>query len=746
MSLRRKAVAWSLLTPLVLVGLIVILLLTFDWNRLKPWLNQKVSDAIGRPFAINGDLVLTWRSAVGEIGWRTWVPWPRLSARDITVGNPDWAREPNLLSIGELVFVLRPLPLLARRIEIPRLVLDSPTVWLERLADQRNNWTFTLGGGGTAPHWGLDVDEVVLTRGNLALSDKVQKIELQAAVDTIGDDGLYGDRARDAQSASATLAGPAASSAAAAAPPAASAAGSSAAAAEPGDSPYGIRWKASGRYNQATISGSGKAGSVLSLRDSDTPFPLQADVRIGNTRVALEGTLTNPAHLAALDVRLQLSGDNLARLYPLTGITLPTTPPYETRGRLRATLQTGASVYRYENFSGRLGGSDLSGSLTFAQHEPRPLLSGKVASSELRLVDLAPLIGADAKPGRAAVDSPVKQPAGKALPVAPFRTERWDSIDADVTFAGKRIVRDKALPVTDLHGHLLLRDGVVTLDPLDFGVAGGSLVSTLKLDGKRAPLAANIDVTARHLKLKQLFPTFESMKASLGELNGSARLGARGNSVAAMLGSANGEARLLVEDGTISKFLLEAMGLNVGSVVLTKLFGDKPVRIRCGVSDLGFDKGIATARTFVLDTDAAVIRTTGAIDLSDEKLALTVRPEAKGVRLLSLNAPLYVGGTFQHPSVSPDAGVLALRAGSVIALAVLAPVATAILPLTELSSRQDSQCSKLLGELQHRPGTPVPPRPASGPSHNPRPDKGADPPAPPPPIRQGRADTYTQGG
>ena len=60
------------------------------------------------------------------------------------------------------------------------------------------------------------------------------------------------------------------------------------------------------------------------------------------------------------------------------------------------------------------------------------------------------------------------------------------------------------------------------------------------------------------------------------------------------------------------------MGLNVGSVVLTKLFGDKPVRIRCGVSDLGFDKGIATARTFVLDTDAAVIRTTGAIDLSDE--------------------------------------------------------------------------------------------------------------------------------
>jgi len=738
MPLRRKVVVLSLLTPLVLLGLIVILLLTFDWNRLKPWLNHRVSDAIGRPFAINGDLSLTWRSPVGETGWRTWVPWPRLSARDITVGNPDWTRETNIASVGELVFILRPLPLLAHRIEIPRLVLDSPSVWLERLADQRNNWTFTLGGGA-GPRWGLGIDEVVLTRGNLALSDQAQKIELQATIDTIGDDGLYA-RPRDAAAASGP-ASPAATAPSSATVPAA--AGSAPAAEEGRDSPYGIRWKASGRFNQNSISASGKAGSVLSLRDSDTPFPLQAEVRIGTTRVALEGTLTNPAHLAALDLRLQLAGDNLARLYALTGITLPSTPPYDTRGRLRATLRRQASVFHYEDFSGRLGGSDLSGSLSYAQREPRPLLSGTVSSSELRLADLAPLIGAEAKPGKAAGDSPVKQPADKALPVAPFHVERWDSIDADVTFAGKRIVREAALPVTDLRGHLLLKDGTLTLDPLNFGVAGGNLVSTLRLDGKHVPMAAQLDLTARHLKLKQLFPTFEPVKTSLGELNGSARLAARGNSVAALLGSANGEARLLVDNGTVSKFLLEAMGLNVGSVVLTKLFGDKPVRILCGVSDFSFDKGVATARTFVLDTEDAVVRTTGVIDLGEEKLALTVRPEAKGVRILSLNAPLYVGGTFKRPSVSPDAGVLALRAGSVLALALLAPVATAILPLTELAPGQESQCGKLLAAMRDKPGVPVPPKAAgSAATGMPRTDRPVPTPSPAP----RREDVFTQGG
>ncbi|MFP3615900.1 AsmA family protein, partial [Paraburkholderia sp. SIMBA_050] len=98
----------------------------------------------------------------------------------------------------------------------------------------------------------------------------------------------------------------------------------------------------------------------------------------GATRAVIEGTLTNPAHLGALDVNLMLSGDNMAKLYALTGIVLPSTPPYETRGRLVATLKKGASSYTYRDFTGKVGGSDLGGTLTFAQRSPRPLLSGEL--------------------------------------------------------------------------------------------------------------------------------------------------------------------------------------------------------------------------------------------------------------------------------------------------------------------------------------------------------------------------------
>lgn len=691
---RQKIALWSVFTPLALIAIIVIVILTFDWNRLKPWLNDKVSQAIGRPFAINGDLVVTWKRAQGETGWRTLVPWPRLSAHDITIGNPEWATAPNMATVRELVFVLRPLPLLAHEINVPTIVVDSPAVWLERLVDKRNNWTFDTGKKTGQSSWQLDIGEIVLAQGNIALNDAAQKIEMKAEIDTIGDGALY-SKARDG-----ALVTPAAGASAVAAMKSEQKSGN--------ESRYGLRWKAVGHYNQATINANGKAGTVLSLRDTDTPFPVQADVRVGGTRAVIEGTLTNPAHLGALDVHLQLSGDNMANLYGLTGIVLPSTPPYETRGQLVATLNKGSSTYSYRNFTGKVGGSDLGGTLTYAQRAPRPLLSGELESKQLLFADLAPLIGADAKPGRKAADSNVTQPPDKALPVAPFHTERWDEIDADVRFTGKRIVRDEALPITDLSTHLKLEDGVLLLDPLNFGVAGGDLASTIRLDGKRSPMAAKVDMRARHLKLKQMFPKVESMRASIGEVNGSAKLSATGNSVAALMGSSNGEAKLLVENGTVSKFILEAMGLNVGSVVISKLFGDKPVQINCGVADFGVSNGIARARTFVLDTQDAVIKVDGGIDFGDEKLALTVHPDSKGLRIISLRSPLYVGGTFKNPSVSPNIAVLALRAGGALALAIVAPVA-AVVPLLDISPGEESQCNRLLEDLKKRPTSAPPP-------------------------------------
>ena len=160
------------ITPVVIVAAAVIFVLTFDWNRARPYLNDRVSQAIGRPFAINGDLMLTWKKPEGESGWRAYVPWPRLIANDITVGNPDWAKQPNVATIHQLTFVLEALPLLAHRIVVPSVTLDTPAIALERDKQNRNNWTFDLTGGEgdnkKPSDWKLDLREIAFSKGSLA--------------------------------------------------------------------------------------------------------------------------------------------------------------------------------------------------------------------------------------------------------------------------------------------------------------------------------------------------------------------------------------------------------------------------------------------------------------------------------------------------------------------------------------------------------------------------------------------------
>ena len=239
-------------------------------------------------------------------------------------------------------------------------------------------------------------------------------------------------------------------------------------------------------------------------------------------------------------------------------------------------------------------------------------------------------------------------------------------------------------------------------------MAGGKLVANLKLNGNGTPMRAEMRLSARHLKLKQLFPTIETMQTSLGEINGDMALTATGNSVAALLGSSNGEIKAVVNQGTISKLLLEEMGLNIGSVVAAQMFGDKQVKLNCAASDFAVDKGVMQTRAFVLDTEAATIYMSGNINLASEQLALTIRPDSKGVRLISLRSPLYVRGTFKKPEAGVDKGVLAAKAGSAVALGTLAPVMTALIPLVNVGPGEKSECGAWLAQMSGKPVAPPP--------------------------------------
>jgi AsmA family protein len=765
-----KIFAWVVAIVIVLIAALGVFIYTFDWNRAKPFVNEKVTEAIGRPFAITGDLKVGWRRPPGETGWRAWVPWPRFSATRIDVANPDWTKTPHFASIDEVDFEVAVLPLLAHDIVIPAVNLVNPSIDVERLTDGRNNWTFKLASSSGPSTWKLDLHDITFSSGNIAVDDQQTKTDVKIAVSLLGRGIPIGkvmeeqeaasrqgsaqvigraganrlaqqaqqEQASEAAAASAASAasgasavgaassagagavasgasqsagGQLASQSTASAPAASGAATASAVSAvsgrKPGEPFYAIGWTIKGTYNKTPLSGEGKFGGVLALQDAHRPFPIQADVRAGDMHIALVGTLTDPTHLAAVDLRLWLQGQSMAHLYNLTGVTLPETPPYATEGRFVGQFHRGASMFRYENFTGRVGGSDLTGTLVYEQRTPRPLLSGELVSNLLQFSDLAPIIGADSKASKAKRGDTVKQPADRVIPVEPFKTDRWSAIDADVKFTGKRIIKQGSLPIQDLYTHVTLTNGMLTFEPLQFGVAGGTLDTRLSLDGSSAPLKARGTMQARHLKLKQLFPTFKSMQSALGEINGDASLTATGNSPAALAATSNGEVKTLVTQGTISMLLMEAAGLNVANVVYEKLFGSRDVKINCAAADFVATNGVLDPRVFALDTDDAVIDIDGPIDLRDESMDMKVHPHTKGFRIFTLRSPLYVKGTFKNPHVGVDAAALALRGGAMIGLGIINPFA-ALIPLIAPSNNKPLPCDQLFAQMRQRPVAPPP--------------------------------------
>ena len=108
----------------------------------------------------------------------------------------------------------------------------------------------------------------------------------------------------------------------------------------------------------------------------------------------------------------------------------------------------------------------------------------------------------------------------------------------------------------------------------------------------------------------------------------------------------------------------------------------------------------------MLDTDAFVFDTAdtnvlgdGTINLANETLDMTIRPQPKKKSVLSLRSPIYLTGTFRHPSVGVNKGAVAVRAGAAVGLGILNPLA-ALLPTIETGPGKYSDCAQLVASVR----------------------------------------------
>ncbi|MDP3651980.1 MAG: AsmA family protein [Rhodoferax sp.] len=578
-----------------------------------------------------------------HLGW----PWPRIQADAVAFANPDWAREKQMVTADAVEITVDLPQLLRRKLVFTDVWLKRPVVFLEQAADGRKSWLLDRRQQDEEAR--IQIDRLALDQGSLGYDDAAQKTHIRSEL-------------------------------------------SSAARQTGGATDLGVAFRASGHYKGQLLRAQGSGGPVLAIRDEVTPYPVKVDATIGATSVRVDGTVTSLLALSGVDLRLAVRGGSMDQLYPLLGIALPSTRPYVVMGHL---LHSGAS-WRLERFSGRVGASDLAGRLEVDTAGQRPTLEADVRAKVLDLADLGPVIGARPVGSGSAT--------GHVLPDLPFQTERWRSVDADVRLRAKTLKRAKALPLDDLETHLRLRDAVLTLEPLNFSMAGGQLHALITLDGRQNPIQAHAKVRVKKIRMDKLLPTVDLNKNNIGEINGELDLAGQGNSIGRMLASANGKVGLVVAGGEVSQLMLEKLGLHLWEILQLSLTGDKQVRLRCAV--LGFDvrQGRMQADALVFDTEVTTVIGTGSIDLGQETLNLTLNQKTKVTSPLALRSPIYIRGSFSKPQASVDTARVASRALGALALGLVNPL-LALMPLVDAGPGQDSDCASLVQTVRAWPRT-----------------------------------------
>ena len=655
----------------VLMTLLVLAILFFPWNLLREPINRYVSTQLGRRFEITQHLSVHLGRTV------------TVRADGVEFANPEWAKEPYLVKAVAAEFDIRLLPLLRGKVDIPRLSLIEPQISLQIEPDGRRTWALSRNTSdpSSTPNIGsLTVDKGVVKYLSAAQgADVVAQFSLEAE----GSGPL-------ASSTSSTPSTPAAPSKT-----------TVPTAAVPGNTSMPLSYKASGKWRGEAFTASGRTGGVLKLsKDMTESFPLEVSAATGKTTLRAKGTVENLQEFSGLDATFDLQGRNLEDLYKLVGVVLPSTPPYKLRGRLDKL----GKVWRATRIQGVLGSSDISGDMSFDTSSRVPLLTGKVQSKLLDFVDLRPVIGLPvrgpttaAKAGRSNIPAPVSggSNARKVLPTATLDLIKLKSMDADVTYSAVDIRHVEELPLESGSVHVKLNNGVLQLDPVALGAAGGSLAGKITIDGNVEPAAFDTRLNLRGMQLNKMFPTIQTTKSSFGKVSGQVNLKGRGNSAAQMLATSSGDVAVLMGRGEISNILLEFIGLDGGEVIKFLLRGDRNVQLLCAAAAFEVKQGLMSSKTILLDTTDTVINGSGRVSLANETMDITLHPLPKDHSILSFRSPLKIGGTFASPSAGPDKAALGLRAGATVALAFINPL-LALAATFETGPGKDADCRSTL--------------------------------------------------
>jgi AsmA protein len=615
-----KAIKWALIVCGVLIVFVIAALIIVpqfvDIQKYKPQLEQKVTEATGRPFTLGGDFDLSL------------FPWAGISFSDLHLGNPDGFEEKDFVSIESFEVRVKLLPLITRNIQVKRFMVEGARIILETGKDGRTSWE-GLGppsaeakegvkeekaeGGGTG---GLPIKDFVLgefavTKGSVLWLDhaKGKRHEVTDLTIRLEDVSL--------------------------------------------DQP--ITLLISSLVDKNPVSLEGTIGPVgKDPGKGIVPFDLKAKA-LEEIALALSGIITSPAEKPQFDLTISVSPFSPKKLMERLDLSFPVKtkdPNVIEKISLKASMKGTPDAVSVSKGTLVLDDSTLGFSAGIKELD-KPNVQFDLNLDGIDLDRYLPPSEKDAKK-----EAKAKPADRKKTDYTPLRKLVLDGAATIGTLkVGNARIQNLSIKCTG-------RNGVFTLEPATLDLYGGSATIKGLLNVKENTPKTEVNIATDGVQINPLLRDVVDKDVLEGTVKADLALQMSGDDADTIKKSLNGGGELLFNDGAIKGIDLAGMVRNAKAAFgLAEAGGEKP---RTDFSELRVPftaaKGVVSTPGTTLTSPLIRLTAKGDADLPKETLDFRIEPKfvttLKGqgdeaVRS-GITVPVLVSGTFSSPKFAPD--------------------------------------------------------------------------------------------
>jgi len=252
----------SLVVALAVISYVV--LVTYDFNKLKPRIVQMAREATGRELTLGGDLKVS-------LGFS-----PSISVNDVDFQNASWSSRPELAKVKHLEVKIALLPLIRKEVQFKRLIMVRPDILVETDRSGRSNLEFKPGKR-TKPegeereglHF-LFFEEVRIEKGVVIYRDGKQGKTYSIEIDSLAASLPRGGKATD--------------------------------------------FSLKGTFNGKPLEIQGTTGPIGALIIPERPWPVKVTAKIGGDTITFEGSVRELLKGKGLDLNFHADGSSIRKV------------------------------------------------------------------------------------------------------------------------------------------------------------------------------------------------------------------------------------------------------------------------------------------------------------------------------------------------------------------------------------------------------------------------------------------------